>query len=129
MVVDLSNHIPKPLPAPLGWEIQQRNARVLITDTREHTFGLDAAQYGMLLALDRDRCNGSGGHDRLEPTEPFPLTLKLSQLVCMAQRRADSKYYIPWNQHFITCVQQHHLRAATDRHTTSLGGLSRDVQS
>ena len=57
----------------------------------------------MLLALDRDRRKGRGGHDRLEPTEPFLLTLKL---VCMAQRRADSDYAIPWNRHFITCVQQ-----------------------
>jgi hypothetical protein len=57
----------------------------------------------MLLALDTDCRNGRGGHDRLEPTEPFLLTLKL---VCMAQRRADSDYAIPWNRHFITCVQQ-----------------------
>jgi hypothetical protein len=87
--VDLSNHIPKLVPAQLGWKTQQRYARVLITDTRQHTFGLDAAQCGMLLALDRDRRNGRGGQDRLEPTEPFLLTLKL---VCMAQRRADSDY-------------------------------------
>ncbi len=110
IVVDLSNHIPTQLPVPLGWEIQQRNARVLITDTRQHTFGLDAAQYGMLLALDRDHSNGRGGHDRLEPTEPFLLTLKL---VCMAQRWVDPDYAISWNLHVITCVQQLRKAAKT----------------
>jgi hypothetical protein len=83
IVVDLSNHIPKPLPAPLGWEIQQQNALVLITDTRQYTFGFDAAQYGMLLALDRDRHKGRGGYDRLELTEPFLVTLKLVCMVIM----------------------------------------------
>ncbi len=101
--MDLANHIPKQLPALVGWEILQRNARVLITDTQQHTFGMDAAQYGMLLALDRDHHSGRGVGDLLAPTEPFLLSLKL---VCRAQRRADSQYVVPWNRHFITCVQQ-----------------------
>jgi ribonuclease HI len=101
--VDLSNHLPKQLPAPVGWEILQRNAKVLITDTQQRTFGLDAAQYGMLLALDRDRCSGRGVGNLLAPTESFLLSLKL---VCKTQRRVDSEYVVPWNRHFITCVQQ-----------------------
>jgi hypothetical protein len=60
IVEGLPNYIPKQLPVPLGWDIQQLNARVLITDTRQHTFVLDVAQYGMLLALDRDNHNGRG---------------------------------------------------------------------
>ncbi len=101
--MDLSNHIPKQLPAPVGWVILQRNAKVLITDTQQRTFGLDAAQYGMLLALDRDRCSGRGVGNLLALTESFLLSLKL---VCKAQRRVDSEYVVPWNRHFITCVQQ-----------------------
>ena len=108
IVVDLSNHTPKQLPAPVGWEILQRNARVLITDTQQRTFGLDAAQYGMLLALNSDRRGGKAVGDLLTPTETFLLSLKL---VCRAQRRADSEYVVPWNRHFITCVQQ-----VTDTH-------------
>jgi hypothetical protein len=66
--------IPKPLPAPFGWEIQQRNARVLITDTRQHTFSLDSgcgAIWHAPGAKERDRRSGRGGHDRLELTKPF----------------------------------------------------------
>jgi hypothetical protein len=46
VTIDLSNHISKRLLAPSGLEVRQRNARVLITDLRQQTFGLDAAQYG-----------------------------------------------------------------------------------
>jgi hypothetical protein len=53
----------------MGWEFQQRNARVLIADTRQHTFELDTAQYGMLLAVDGDRQCGMDGNDWQVPTE------------------------------------------------------------
>jgi hypothetical protein len=110
--VDLSNHIPKQLPGPVGWEILQRNARVLITDTQQQTFGLDAAQYGMLLAFDRDRCSGRGIGDLLAPTESFQGSTKGGLRVCGA---LESALY--------------HMRATTNRHTSSIGGVSRHVQS
>ena len=59
IVVDLSNHIPNPCPAPPGWVVTQRNARVLVTAAGEHWFGLDDAQYDMLWALYRDRQYGT----------------------------------------------------------------------
>ncbi len=37
------------------------------------------------------------------PTESF---LRSLQLACLAQRRADADYAVPWNRHFITCLQQ-----------------------
>ena len=51
IVVDLSNHAPNPCPAPPGWVVTQRNARVLVTAAGQHSYGLDDALYGMLWAL------------------------------------------------------------------------------
>ncbi len=42
---------------------------ILITDTQQHNFGLDAAQYGMLLAL-----------ERLEPTIGYQAIPSESQI-------------------------------------------------
>ncbi len=49
--IDLSNHIPNQRPAPPGWVVTQRNARILVTDAGQHSFGLDGAQDCMLWAL------------------------------------------------------------------------------
>ena len=104
---DLSNHIPKLLPAPNGWEIQLRNARVIITDPSSHTFGIDGAQYGMLLGLQEQSRDGTAKGFLNMPTEQF-----LSELrsVCRFQRRSDAAFGVPWNRHLIACIQ--HLTQA-----------------
>ena len=48
VTVDLSNHYPMRLPGPVGWEVWQRNARVLISSPSLQVFQLHMAQYGML---------------------------------------------------------------------------------
>jgi len=103
IVIDLSNHIPNRCPAPPGWVVTQRNAQILVTDAGQHSFGLDDAQYGMLWALYRDRHHGKDGDSLTVPTESFLRSLKLA---CLAQRRADADFAVPWNRHFITCLQQ-----------------------
>ena len=103
IVVDLSNHTPNPRPAPPGWVVTQRNARVLVTAAGQHSFGLDDALYGMLWALYRDYQYGADRSSMTVPTERFLRSLKL---LCLAQRLADADYAVPWNRHFITCLQQ-----------------------
>ena len=103
IVVDLSNHTPNPRPAPPGWVVTQRNARVLVTAAGQHSFGLDDALYGMLWALYRDRQYGTDRSSMTVPTERFLRSLKV---LFLAQRRADADYAVPWNRHFITCLQQ-----------------------
>ncbi len=83
--------------------VTQRNAQILVTDSGQHSFGLDDAQYGMLWARYRDRQYGTGRTSPTVPTERFLRSLKLA---CRAQRRADADYAVPWNRHFITCLQQ-----------------------
>ena len=95
--VDLSNHSPLSLPSPEGWEIWQRNARVLITDPLNRTVGLSSAQYGML-------------KDLLHPTDPFSAAPTAPFLVairasCLSQRRADSTHHVHWNRHFLACLR------------------------
>ena len=103
VTIDLSNHIPKRLLAPSGWEVRQRNARVLITDPQQQTFGLDAAQYGMLLGLDNMRCGASDTTEPATPTDQFLCDLRQE---CQSQRRCDANFGVPWNRHLITCLQQ-----------------------
>ena len=67
------------------------------------SYGLDDALYGMLWALYRDRQYGT---DRSSMTVPTEIFLRSLQLLCLAQRRADADYAVPWNRHFITCLQQ-----------------------
>jgi len=105
---DLSNHIPKLLPAPSGWGIQLRNARVIITDPNSHTFGIDGAQYGMLLGLQEQSQDGTAQGFLNTPTEQFLCELRS---MCRFQRRSDAAFGVPWNsRHFIACIQ--HLTQA-----------------
>ena len=50
VVIDISHHLPRDLPAPDGWSILQRNGRVWVAARRNTIIRLDAAHYGMLLA-------------------------------------------------------------------------------
>ena len=102
-MIDLSNHFPNRRPAPSGWVVTQRNAQILVTDAGQHSFGLDDAEYGMLWTLYRDRHYGT---DRTSPTVHIASFLRSLKLACLAQRLADADYAVPWNGHFITCLQQ-----------------------
>ena len=66
------------LPGPVGWEVWQRNARVLISSPSLQVFQLHMAQYGMLTDMARQPA---------EPTEGFLETLCAS---CLAQEQADA---------------------------------------
>ena len=92
VTVDLSNHYPRSLPAPAGWEILQRNARVLISTPSQRVFQLHMAQYGMLVALVQQTAG---------PTEHFLETLCAS---CLAQEQADASYQVHWSRHFLACI-------------------------
>ncbi len=83
--------------------VTQRNAQILAINAGQHSFGLDDAQYGMPWALYRDHHYGKDGDSSTVPTESFLRSLRLA---CLAQRRADADYAVPWNRHFITCLQQ-----------------------
>ncbi len=50
VTIDLANHR-RTLPAPIGWEILQRNGQAFITPPGQATMSLDQAQFGMLRAL------------------------------------------------------------------------------
>ena len=75
---------------PSGMEISKRNAQVLFFHPEGHAIGLDSAHYEMLAEL----------HGPVSvPTELF---LRAS---CLRQRTADMDYYVPRNQHLLTCLR------------------------
>jgi len=90
--VDLSNHFPQVLPAPQGWQVYKRNARVLITGPGSTVVSLDAAQYGMLIA---HHCQG---------TVPPVAVLEHLATSCRSQDQADSEYHVPWSRHLLACL-------------------------
>ena len=92
--VDLSNHFPQDLPAPKGWQVCKRNARVLITGPRNTAFSLDAAQYGMLIA---HHCQG---------TAPPVSVLESLAASCRSQDQADIDHHIPWSRHLLACLRR-----------------------
>jgi len=94
-IFDFSNHNRRLLPAPSQWEIAQRNGRVLIRDSKGHTFGLCAAQYGMLVDLKYEQ----GGI----PSTPFLLALRESS---RAQERTDRSTGISWSRNFLAKIQE-----------------------
>ena len=57
VTIDLSHHHPMQLPSPDGCGVMQRNGRVWIAKKDNCPVGLDAAQYGMLVALIRREGN------------------------------------------------------------------------
>ena len=64
ITIDTSHHHPRLLQAPDGWEVWQRNGRVWIAESNRRVAMLDAAQYGMLLAMSR---TDEDQHPRLQP--------------------------------------------------------------
>ena len=96
VTIDLSHHHPTQLSSPEGWGVMQRNGRVWIAKKDNCPFGLDAAQYGMLVALNR----------REDSTGPSELLLRRISITCSAQRRADLEYHVHWSRHLLTCLQK-----------------------
>ena len=97
--MDLTNHYPKTLPAPLGWEILQRNGQTFITSPGQATVSLDQAQFGMLCML----------YSEEQPDDQLPVSVSfLAHLreSCLAQRRADGLWHVPWSRHLLACLHK-----------------------
>ena len=90
--IDLTNHHPQYLPAPMGWPVCERNAPVIITGLEHVVVGLDAAQYGMLLVA---------ANQDVVPSELFMQNMVIS---CYSQQQADEVYYVPWSRHLLDCL-------------------------
>ena len=97
ITIDVSNHHPRNLPAPDGWEIMQRNGRVWIAERRNQVARMDAAQYGMLLAA----CVGRETH--CVPSTHFLENVCKS---CRAQQDADQSHCVPWSRHLLARIQK-----------------------
>jgi hypothetical protein len=85
VVIDITNHLPRQLQSPDGWEVMQRNGRVWIVENNRRLVQLDAAQYSMLLTQN----NG------LDATSAPPAEfLRLLCASCRAQQAADQDYFV-----------------------------------
>ncbi len=51
VTIDISHHLPRSLPAPVGWEVIQRNGRIWMLEQNSRVTKIDAAEYHMLLAM------------------------------------------------------------------------------
>jgi len=91
--IDLTNHHPQYLPAPMGWSVCKRNARVIITGPEHVVVGMDAAQYGMLLVTAKQD---------VVPSELFMHNVVIS---CSSQQQADDDFYVPWSRHLLACLR------------------------
>jgi hypothetical protein len=49
--IQVSHHLPKSLPAPVGWEVIQLNGRIWMIKQNSRVTKIDAAQYLMPLAM------------------------------------------------------------------------------
>ena len=98
VTIDLANHHRRTLPAPTGWEILQRNGQTFITPPGQATVSLDQAQFGMLRAL-----HSGEQSDQYELSVPFLTHLRES---CVAQRRADGLWHVPWSRHLLACLHR-----------------------
>ena len=99
VTMDLTNHYPKTLPAPLGWEILQRNGQTFITSPGQATVSLDQALFGMLFML----------YSEEQPDDQLPVSVSfLAHLreSCLAQRRADGLWHVPWSRHLLACLHK-----------------------
>ena len=96
VTIDLTNHHRRTLSAPPGWEILQRNGQTFITPPGQATVSLDQAQFGMLRVL----------HSREQPDQ-HELSVSFLTLLresCLAQRRADGMWHVPWSRHLLACL-------------------------
>ena len=97
IVIDVSHHHPKSLPAPDGWEVIQRNGRVWISGRNSRVAKLDAAQYHMLLAM----CS-----DQVVPSAPSEQILNRISESCRAQNDADIEFFVHWSRHLVAYLRQ-----------------------
>ena len=97
VVIDISHHLPRVLPAPEGWEIIQRNGRVWVAARSNQIIRLDAAHYNMLLAICCDQ------EEQQAPTEQFLVQLSESSRV---QQDADRQHYVHWSRHLLANIRQ-----------------------
>jgi hypothetical protein len=100
VMIDLSNHHPRSLPCPEGWDIVQRNCRTMITGPNLRIDAdRDSAQYHMLcsiqalLKLQQDQSDNP----------PEALSLRHLRASCLAQQTADAEYHIHWSRHLLAC--------------------------
>jgi hypothetical protein len=96
VTIDVSHHYPQSLPAPIGWEIIQRNKRTWMVEQNSQVTKIDAAQYNMLLAISCDQETASA------PTTQFLVDISTS---CRAQKVADLEYYVHWSRHLLANIQ------------------------
>ena len=97
VTIDLTNHLPRRMPCPEGWEVLQRNGRTLITAPNLGSVGIDSAQYGMLCAMQSEQQNQS---------IPSSLFLRHLRASCLAQQRADAEYQVHWSRHLLASLQR-----------------------
>ena len=101
VTIDLSNHHPRSLPCPEGWEIVQRNGRTMITGPNLRTVCIDSAQYHMLCSMHKLQRDQSGNSQH-----PEALFLRHLYASCMAQQSADVEYHIHWSRHLLACIRE-----------------------
>ncbi len=93
--IDISHHHPRSLPAPVGWEVIQRNGRIWMVEQDNRITKLDVAQYHMLLAMyEVPTANAA-------PAAQFLVSVSAS---CRAQKAADREYRVPWSQHLLASL-------------------------
>ncbi len=96
VVIDITNHLPRQLQIPDGWEVMQRNGRVWIGENNRRLVQLDVAQYSMLLM----QYNGIGASSA--PPAEF---LRLLCASCRAQQAANQDYFVHWNRHLLASIR------------------------
>ncbi len=90
--IDVSHHHPQSLPAPVGWDVIQRNGRIWMVEQHNRVVKLDEAQYHMLLAMH------AAPTANATPTAQFLVSVSAS---CRAQKAADRVYHVPWSRHLL----------------------------
>jgi hypothetical protein len=102
VTMDLSNHHPRSLPCPEGWDIIQRSGCTMITGPILRIVCIDSAQYHMLcsmqalLNLQQDQSDS--------PLEA--LFLRHLRASCLAQQTVDAKHHIHWSCHLLACIRE-----------------------
>ena len=92
VTINLSNHYPRLLPCPGGWEIVQRNGRTMITSPNLQIVCIDSAQYHMLCSI--QTMLPTQRDQSARDQHPEALFLRHLCASCQAQQTADAEYHI-----------------------------------
>jgi hypothetical protein len=92
VTIDISNHHPRSLSAPVGWEVIQRNGRIWMVEQNNRVTKIDAGQYHMLLAMYETPAANS--------VAPAQLLASIRSS-CRAQKAADLEYHVPCSRHLL----------------------------